>query len=703
MLDSLFLMQSFRFLAAILIFGISVAAQAPRVPHKPANPAADLAHPNIILITLDTTRADRMGFLGSKRGLTPNLDAIAKHGVAFSRAYSHVPITTASHTTILTGTYPQFNHVNDFGVPLSPRLPYLPDLLHAQGYHTGAFVGSLILDPLDGTAPGFDRGFEVYDAGFHLRRHGMDRYQSVERRAGEVVNHALSWLSQLQNGPFFLWVHLYDAHDPYDPPAPYKTRFASQPYDGEIAYADSAVGKLIAEIRKHGLYDETLIAVMADHGESLGAHGENTHGIFLYDETLHVPLLFKLPGAHAAAKRIDARVRLVDVAPTILQEAGVPVPKEMQGESLSAMMAMAAAAPKTATAAPRGATTAQPDLSNAANDAAKIKDDRPAYAETDYPHRAFGWSSLRALRSGKYLYIRAPERELYNQTVDPEALHNLAPETKAIADTIAARLDTFRATTSQTLVELAKPDAEQTQKLQALGYVSSDAAAAKSNDEDKRTGVDPDPKTKIEISNLLHDAMFDVEDARYQEAVPLLKRVLAEEPNMPVANMQYGMAQSRLKNYAEALPPLQKASQLLPDNGMGRYELGLALFETGDWKAAAPQFEVAVAKAPKWADAQFSLAAVYARIDRVPEAIDRLDICLELSPDHYRANLLRGRLLSLLGKPADALPNLQKAAAVEPGSKEAHTFLADAYAQLGRSVEEKAERAKAGQSKPPTH
>jgi arylsulfatase A-like enzyme/Flp pilus assembly protein TadD len=670
-------MPLFRFLAVLLIFEVCFAAQAPRVPRKSPAVAVDSTHPNIILITLDTTRADRMGFLGSKRGLTPNLDAMAHQGVAFTRAYSHVPITTASHTTILTGTYPQFNRVNDFGIPLSPRLPYLPDLLHAQGYHTGAFVGSLILDPLDGTAPGFDRGFEVYDAGFHLRRHGMDRYKSVERRADDVVNHALAWLSQLSNGPFFLWVHLYDAHDPYDPPAPFKARFASQPYDGEIAYADSAVGTLVSEIRKHGLYDETLIAVMADHGESLGAHGENTHGIFLYDETLHVPLLFKLPASHAAGKRIDARVRLVDVAPTILQEAGLPVPKEMQGESLSAMMMMKPAAGH------RGAETAQ--------------EDRSAYAETDYPHRAFGWSSLRALRSGKYLYVRAPERELYNQTIDPDATRNLAGGAKAVADTVAAQLDAFRSQTSQTLVELAKPDAEQMQKLQALGYVASDATPA--HDDKELTGVDP--KTKIEISNLLHDAMFDVEDARYQEAVPLLKRVLVEEPNMPVANMQYGIAQARLKNYAEAIPPLKKAAELLPDNSMGRYELALALFETGSWKEAAPQFEAAVARAPKWADAQFSLAAVYARIDRVPEAMERLDTCLGLNPDHYRANLLRGRLLSLLGKPAEALPNLQRAAAVEPDSREAHLFLADAYAQLGRSADEKVERARAEKAKAP--
>src|ERR1700686_2819753 len=383
-------MRVFWVLAVLLILEMCFAAQSPRVAHKPVVASGDSAHPNIILITLDTTRADRMGFLGSKRGLTPNLDAMARQGVVFTRAYAHVPITTASHTTILTGTYPQFNRVDDFGIPLSPRLPYLPDLLHAQGYHSGAFVGSLILDPLDGTAPGFDRGFEIYDAGFHLRRHGMDRYNSVERRAGDVVNHALAWLSQLPNGPFFLWVHLYDAHDPYDPPAPFKARFASQPYDGEIAYADSAVGKLIDELRKHGLYDETLIAVMADHGESLGAHGENTHGIFLYDETLPVPLLVKLPANRDAGKRIETRARLVDVTPTILQTAGVAIPPDVQGESLVGLVAAASRRPPQAT----GETP-----------------DRSAYAETDYPHRAFGWSSLRALRTGKYIFIQSPDRE----------------------------------------------------------------------------------------------------------------------------------------------------------------------------------------------------------------------------------------------------------------------------------------------------
>jgi arylsulfatase A-like enzyme/Tfp pilus assembly protein PilF len=649
-------------LSAVLLFPTLLVSQ-----HKPAAPARKATfRPNIIVITLDTTRADRMDFLGSKRGLTPNLDTLAHDGIVFTRAYSHVPITTASHTTIFTGTYPQFNHVNDFGVPISPRLPYLPDLLHHDGYHTGAFVGSLILDPLDGTAPGFDRGYDVYDAGFHLRRHGMDRYQSVERRAGVVVDHALGWLSQLQNGPFFLWVHLYDAHDPYDPPEPFKDKYKSQPYDGEIAYADSCVGKLLDQLRKHDLYDETLIAVMADHGESLGAHGENTHGIFLYDETLHVPLVIKLPLNRRRGSEVENRVGLVDVAPTILQVAGLPIPKEMQGEAL--------VAPAKAQQSPA--------------EAKKAGDDRILYAETDYPHRGFGWSSLRAIRTGKYLYIQAPERELYNQDSDPEDLHNLAASSRAVADTLGGELAQFREKTSQSLNDLAKPDPEQIKKLAALGYVASDWNDAR---EDKNMSG-ADPKQKIEISNLLHDAMFMVEDARYEEAIPLLSKVLADAPDMPVANMQYGMAQARLGHFDKAIGPLEKAVKKQPDNGMGHYELGLALFETGDWKAAAPEFEAAVTRAPKWADAHFSLASVYARIDRVPEAMTELDTCLSLSPDHYRANLLRGRILSLQGNPLAAIENLEKASQVNPDSREAHLFLADAYQQLGRVFDAERER-----------
>src|SRR5258708_22911470 len=208
-------MSWFRPFLWILLAGSAAGAASSSPTGTPA------VRPNIILITVDTTRADRVGFLGSTRGLTPNLDAVARQGVVFTRAYSHVPLTTASHATILTGTYSQFNRINDFGAPLAKDLPYLPTVLHEHGYKTAAFVGSSVLDPVRGAAPGFDHGFDVYDAGFTTRLPKTDRYKTVERRGGEVVERALAWLSNQHGSPFFLWVHLYDPHAPYDPPQPF--------------------------------------------------------------------------------------------------------------------------------------------------------------------------------------------------------------------------------------------------------------------------------------------------------------------------------------------------------------------------------------------------------------------------------------------------------------------------------------------------
>src|SRR5262249_6265799 len=270
---------------------------------------------------------------GSKKGLTPNLDQLAHQSVVFTRAYAQVPLTTPSHANIFTGTYPQFNHLDYMGQPLGADLPYLPDILRHRGYKTAAFVGSLIIDPQNPVAAGFGRGFETYDAPFHNRAKGEDRYQSVERRANAVVDSVLAWLKTHPQGPYFIWVHCYDAHAPYDPPEPYKSKYAGEPYDGEIAYTDAAMGKLLSGLKARNLYGNTLIALMADHGEALGEHGEHHHGIFLYDETVHVPLLVKMPKQTMADKRVEERVRLVDVAPTILEAIGSPVPKAMQGES----------------------------------------------------------------------------------------------------------------------------------------------------------------------------------------------------------------------------------------------------------------------------------------------------------------------------------------------------------------------------------
>lgn len=637
-------------------------AQAPR--KNAASP-----HPNIVLVTLDTTRADRMGFLGSDRGLTPNLDALARQAVVFSKAYAQVPLTTPSHATILTGTYPQFNHVNYMGDPLGKSLPFLPDILHKNGYKTAAFVGALALEPKS-VAPGFERGFDIYDAGFHRRGSRQDRYHSLERRGEEVVSRALAWLNKKSTRPFFLWVHFYDPHDPYSPPEPYKTRYAAQPYDGEIAYMDSAVAKLIAGLRARELFENTLIAVMADHGEAFGEHGENHHGIFLYDETIRVPLLLKAP-RQRAARKIATPVGLVDVAPTILQATHFPVPAAMQGESLMSFLKSDSTL-----------ATDQGDNSNLP---------RPVYSASDYGHRSFGWSALQAWRKGKYLYIDAPERELYDQSVDPLAAHNLAPDSQPMVETAAVQVADFYRRTKGGAVQESKLTPEQAESLHALGYMSSDAGT--STEGDNKDGSDP--KQKIGIANLLYEALVDVEDEQYQQAVPILEQVLKQEPTTPMASLQLGRAYVALKEYQKAIAPLRNVVEERPDNAFARYELGCALVKTGHWDEAAAQFEAAVSQVNSSAMMHFYLALVYQRTSRVPEAEQQFQSALHFDPNNFPANLLLGRLLIVQQRASEALPYLRKAAKLRPDSIDAHGFLSDAYRELGQEANARRELAEA--------
>ncbi len=634
---------------------------APLVQAETAKPA------NVILITLDTTRADRMGFLGSHLGLTPNLDEFARQATVFSRAYAHVPLTTPSHATILTGTYPQFNHLGDLGTPLAKDLPYLPDLLRSHGYATAAVVGSQVLDPHAAGAPGFERGFNTYDASFHRRREGEDRYASEERRAATVVSHALTWLKKQPRGPFFLWVHFYDPHDPYDPPEPFKSKYSSAPYDGEIAYMDSALGKLFAGLKTLGLYDSPVIAIVADHGEALGEHGEEGHGFFLYDETIHVPLMIRMPMGRSARSQVNAPVGLVDIAPTLLQASGEEVPGKMQGKSLLPLMKRDSASGEVA-----------------------VNDE--IYAETNYPTSAFGWSWLRSLRTQKYLYVDAPHRELYDQSTDPKALHNLAVSHSGVADTVQAQLDEFRKKTSRLdSTKAAHLTPQVAEKLQALGYVTS--ASSATGDSGKQRGVDP--KDRIEVANLLHHALLEVDDGQYQVAVPQLERVLKVEPSLALANQQMGKALNGLERYSEAILWLQKAVELNPQSGTAHFELGAALGATGDWAGSATQLEAAVAHAPESEDLHFFLGFAYDNLGRMPDAEKSYRETLKINPNHFKANLFLGRLLGMQDKSPAALPYLLKAAKLQPLSPNAHAFLANVYGDLGQTENARREQAEA--------
>jgi arylsulfatase A-like enzyme/Flp pilus assembly protein TadD len=538
--------------------------------------AAAAAKPNLVLITLDSTRADRMGFLGGKGALTPNLDRLAGESIVFEHAYAQAPGSVVSHASILSGAYPQSTSMSDIGGTLPSSLPYLPDLLKAQAYRTAAFVGSIDLDPQNGLAQGFDRGFQSYDAGFRPAIPGDPRPPVPERRGAEVVTRAIAWLDQNSQSQFFLWVNIADASAP------------GGSYNSALTAADAAVGKLIGALQKHKVYGNTAVIVVADHGESLGAHGEDGHGVFLYDETIHVPLVIKLPESPVAkpvAVRVSAKVRLVDIAPTLLEIAAVPVPSQMLGQSLLR-----------AAKAGGGA-------------------DQPVYSRSDLPQRGFGWSPLESWRASKYLYIRAPKAELYDLTADPGAIHNLAQSSKAILDTMATQLDNFDRRFSG---EAGKPCAglssAEMQKLATLGYAglekSTCAAVAV---------VGTDPKDKIATANKVI-AAADRDQSKPDLAIAALNPIVSADSNLYLAQYALGAALARKAQYAEAAKHLHKAVELQPDSAWAHYEIGATLLKTGDFKTAIVHLEIATGRLPAFAPAHLALAEAYEHAGRAEDA-----------------------------------------------------------------------------------
>ncbi len=534
-------------------------------------PAYAGTKPNIVLVTLDSTRADRMGFLGG-HAKTPALDALAKDSLVFERTYAQAPLTVVSHATLLTGTYPQTHQVTEFGAPLAASLPYLPDLLHAQGYRAAAFVGSIDLDPKNGLAPGFERGFALYDAGFHPPQPGVAGTPSTLRRADQVIARAIDWLSKPGQTPVFLWVHLIDP-----------SIASSSSYDGALAATDAAVAKLVAVLKASKLYDDALIVVAADHGQSLGAHGEDAHGIFLYDETIHVPLVMKLPKAQMA-KHVTSRVGLVDVAPTVLEVAGVPVPSQMQGQSLLRIAKAASAV------------------------------DQPVYARSDFPQRGFGWSFLESWRAGKYLYIRAPKPELYDLSADPGATKNLAISSKATLETIAAQLDSFDHHFGQG-VKTAELTSSEVQKLKSLGYVGSEKPSSTNT---ASTGTDP--KDEIAVANKSQEALTVLDSGSAEKAASIVQPVAASQPNAYLPQYVLGVAFALQQKYPQAIEHLHKAIELQPDSAWAHFYMGSSLLKTGDFKTAAVHLEIAATRLPQSAEAHRLLAESYDHLNRPEDA-----------------------------------------------------------------------------------
>jgi arylsulfatase A-like enzyme/Tfp pilus assembly protein PilF len=639
------------FLSIGLLIGCALSGiAAGQVPNRPRaqTPAKSSAprssSPDIFLITIDTLRADHVGCYGYKQVSTPALDGLADDGVRFTQAFTHSPITNTSHVTILTGLLPSVHGVTDFGIPLSPQHLTAAELLKKHGYQTAAFIGAVILDS-NSLAPGLDRGFDFYDnfpKGDDKTPDGKNkpRWGRVERRGMDVVAHAESWFEKHRTGPRFVWVHLYDPHDPYEPPPPFDEKYKGHLYDGEIAYADSALAHWIAFLKKAGAYDKSVIIVTGDHGEGLGEHGEDTHGLFLYDSTLHVPLIVKpLPkfGAGAGAV-IDAEVRTTDILPTILAAANVPAPPELNGESLVPLME------QTKTGHPAS--------------------DRALFGETDYPLR-WGWAPLRALRTADNKLIEAPRPELYDLQSDPKELKNLYAVD-------AGRVKTMQAQMAEWKAKL--PPADE---------------SAKSN------ASLPDPKDKVGVQNLLHDAMLAGDDNRSNEARQLLEKALQLDPKSPTALRQLGELEFATGDFAAASNHLKQAAQLRPDDSTAAFELGQAMEKSGDWPGARDALEASLKLLPSQIPARLVLGHVYLQLKDTKNAEDQFEAALLVDANNTGGRLGLAESQMQQSNFAGALPDLEALVKAEPNNGVALRLLARAYHGLGREQEAKQTEAKA--------
>jgi arylsulfatase A-like enzyme/Flp pilus assembly protein TadD len=612
--------------------------------------------PDVFLVTIDTLRADHVHCYGYEGVETPALDGLAKDGIRLAQAFTPSPITNTSHTSILTGLLPSAHGVTDFGVPLSPSHPTWAELLHRQSYHTAAFIGAVILDSQN-LAPGLDRGFDFYD-NFPPDSQAKSRWGRVERRGMDVVERAETWLNAHPEGPRFVWVHLYDPHDPYEPPAPYSSIYKDHLYDGEIAYADSALANFVAFLKKHGWYENSVIVVVGDHGEGLGEHHEDTHGIFLYDSTTHVPLIFKLPlgGADRKVKVVDAQVRTTDILPTVLDLVGVAAPEHLDGESMKPYFA--------------GTDTAL----------------RIAFGETDYPLR-FGWAPLRSVRAEGLKFIEAPRPELYDLHTDAAELDNKYQPTDAQVRKFRGMLADLKSKAPRPAPSQEAVGGGTIDELKALGDLGGADAGYVAN-VSGRSSL-PDPKDKIQEQNLLHSAMMASEDDRETDARVSLEKVLQLDPKSPIALRQLGELELKAADYARAAQHLKGAFEARPADATVAFHEGQALEKTHNLEGARDALEASLKLLPGQFQARLLLGQVYLALKNPKAAQDQMEAALLLNPDSIEAQLGVAQAQIGMGDFAEATRQLAVLSKSQPNNPEVFELLAQAYAGSGRAVEAK--------------
>jgi choline-sulfatase len=639
-----------RLLILWVIWAAGLSAQSARKP---------TSQPDVFLVTIDTLRADHVHCYGYGPIQTPALDSLAKDGVRFAEAFTPSPITNASHTSILTGLLPSTHGVTDFAVRLASTFPVWADLLKKQGYRTGAFIGSVVLDSQN-FAPGLDRGFDFYD-NFPKVAQNKSRWGRLERRGRDVAQRAETWLSANPAGPHFVWIHFYDPHDPYDPPPPFSQVYNDRLYDGEIAYADSALADFVAYLKKRGWYENSIVIAVGDHGEGLGEHHEETHGIFLYDSTTHVPLIIKFQGQRQADKVVEAQVRTTDILPTVIELLKISPPKRLDGESLIPYLALAGTPETTG---------------------------RIVFGETDYPMR-FGWAPLRSVRGEGFKFIEAPRPEFYDLRSDPRELTNNYAPWNSTVQKFRAMLSDWRSKMPPRSPSPGFVSQNTIDELKALGYLGRADVGSSTNVPE--TSLLPDPKDKIEEQNLLHKAMIATEDGRSSEARAALEKVLELDPKTPTALRQLGELELHAGDYAKAAEHLKHAREIRPDDAMAAFYEGRALNGEGDLAGAREALEASLKLAPSQFPARLLLGQVYLGLKDPKAAEDQFEAALLLQPQNAEAQLWLARAQIASGNFVEALRQLELLSNSQPNNVEVFESLAQAYSGLDKKAE--AERA----------
>jgi arylsulfatase A-like enzyme/Tfp pilus assembly protein PilF len=595
--------------------------------------------PNVVLVTIDTLRSDRLGAYGNASGLTPNLDRLAESGVLFENASTVTPLTLPAHASILTGTYPLRHGIRDNGgYYLAPENVTLAEVLSREGYATGAFVAAFVLD----SRWGLDQGFDRYGDDFDFSSFDDVSLSSVQRPGDLVLDEALGFMKDAGSRPFFTWIHWYDPHTPYDPPERHRGR---DPYDGEVALVDELLGRLVRSLAESDLAHDTILVVTADHGEGLDDHGETEHGFFIYDSTMKVPLIWKAPGSPEGL-RLRAQVRSIDLMPTILDELGVEPPADVQGVSLRPLI-----------------------------HSERETLDLVAYGESHYPRAHYGWSELRSLRTEDYHFIDAPRPELYDLRTDPGETENLAPGRPEAARELKRQIEGLIESVYSGSVpppEPAELDDETRAKLEALGYVGGARRTAR---EEIASSDLADPKDKIALHELVKAAEADARAGRSSEALDRIEGVLTADPEVVEAHRIQGDLLRQNRDTARAADAYRRALSLDPEYKVAAFQLALLELEAGRLDSAEAGLRRVLEIDPRDNKSYFLLAKLLIAMRNVEGALEVLDRAIEWTSDTAPYHVLKAECFAAQEDFDRADASIRRALELNPNVPRAHFYL----------------------------